>query len=204
MPGAPNRPPEADPLPPPPPASGTPQQRLLRRLAPSRVALHLDLWKGAPSPELVRPLEAAEASYASGDLPHCESSLDQLAVRFAEPRWPTLPAPFRGLRQEILPPVPPSWDPENALSASEREARKLHRNAELQLGLADASVGWAAGHGVASDDLRPLVEAARAAFAAEGGSERFWASIDPVWSALRERVPMPGRPARPSPATPSS
>jgi hypothetical protein len=195
MPGAPNRPPEADPLPPPPPVAGTPQQRALRRLAPMRVALHLDLWKGAPSPELLKPLQAAEASFAAGDLPHAEGALDQLAVRFAEPRWPTLPVPFKGLRQEIPPPVPPHWDPEHALSAPEKEARKNHRLAELQLQLADASLAWAAGHGHPVDDLRPGLEEARGRLATEGGSERFWAAIDPIWTALRERVPMPGKPA---------
>jgi hypothetical protein len=203
MPGAPNRPPEADPLPPPPPVSGTPQQRILRRLAPMRVALHQDVWRGAPSPELIKPLDAAEASYAAGDLPHAESSLDQLAVRFAEPRWPNLPPPFRGLRQEIAPPVPPSWDPENALSPGEREARKLHRYAELQLKLAEASVAWANSHGVAAVDLAPHVEAARNWFASEGGSERFWSAIDPIWIALRDRVPIPGKPARPSTPQPT-
>ncbi len=191
MPGAPNRPPETGAPPPPPPVSGTPEERILRRLAPSRIALHLDLWRGAPAGELVKPLESAEAAYASGDLPHAESALDQLAVRFAEPRWPTLPPPFRGLRQEILPPVPPNWDPEHALSPAEREGKKIHRWAELQLKLAEASVTWAQGHGIPSEDLGAGLEEARRRFAVEGGSAAYWLAVDGIWRSIRERVPMP-------------
>jgi len=206
MPGAPNRPPEADAPPPPPPSSGTPAERVLRRLGPSRVALHLDLWKGAPSKELVQPLESAEASYAAGDIPHAEGSLDQLAVRFAEPRWPTMPEPFKGLRQEIPPPTPPHWDPEHQLTPPEREARKMHRFAELQVKLADASLAWATTHGIPVTDLAPHLESARRRFSAEGASASFWADIDRIWSALRERVPMPkslGAPRQsPAPTSP--
>jgi hypothetical protein len=191
MPGAPNRPPEADAPPPPPPTAGTPAERVLRRLAPNRIALHLDVWKGAPSKELVTPLEAAEASYAAGDIPHAEGSLDQLAVRFAEPRWPTLPAPFKGLRQEIPPPTPPNWDPEFSLSPVEREARKMHRFAELQLRLAEASVGWASAHGISATDLAEPLQSAQRRMAVEGASGAFWVEIDRIWVALRERVPMP-------------
>src|SRR5579859_2543952 len=130
MPGAPNRPPEIDK----PPAAEPPKdevaRRLLRRLGPMRVALQLDLWKGAPSPELVAPLEHAESNFASGDLVTASGHLDQLAVRFAEPRWPTLPAPFRGLRVHIPAPQPPQWDPEHALPATEKEGRRLQREAE--------------------------------------------------------------------------
>ena len=200
MPGAPNRPPEAEAPPPPPPAAGTTADRILRRLAPARVALHLDLWKGAPSKELVQPLATAESSFASGDLPHAEGALDQLAVRFAEPRWPTMPEPFKGLRQEIPAPMPPSWDPENALSAPEREGRKLHRFAELQLRLADACLRWAGTHGIRVDDLEPSLKAAQARFPTEGGSAAFWSELDRIWVALRERVPMPSVAAPPSPA----
>ena len=191
MPGAPNRPPDPSDLAPPPPVTGTPAERILRRIAPSRIALHLDLWKGAPWAELLKPLQSAETALAAGDLPHAESALDQLAVRFAEPRWPTLPVPFRGLRQEIPPPMPPHWDPEHALAAPDREARKLHRFAELQLRLVEASVTWAQAHGVPSADLVPLVEEAKRIFPSQGGSASFWTSVDAVWTALRERVPMP-------------
>jgi hypothetical protein len=202
MPGAPNRPPEADAPPPPPPAAGTPAERVLRRLGPARIALHLDLWRGAPSKELVQPLEAAEASYASGDIPHAEGSLDQLAVRFAEPRWPTMPAPFKELRQDIPAPMPPHWDPEHALPAAEREGKKMHRFAELQLRLAEASVGWASAHAIAVTDLSEPLESARRRFPLEGASGPFWNDIDRIWTALRERVPMPkiAGPPRPSPA----
>jgi hypothetical protein len=202
MPGAPNRPPEADLPPPPPPAAGTPADRVLRRLAPSRIALHLDLWRGAPSKELLQPLESAEASFAAGDIPHAEGALDQLAVRFAEPRWPTLPVPFKGLRQEIPPPMPPHWDPEHGLPVPEREARKMHRFAELQLQLADACVGWASAHGIAVTDLAEPLESARRRFPVEGASASYWTDIDRIWIALRERVPMPkvGGAARPSAA----
>ncbi|MGB6441915.1 MAG: hypothetical protein WBF81_01285, partial [Thermoplasmata archaeon] len=52
MPGAPNRPPETAPAPPPPaPATDPPDRKVLRRLAPARIALLLDQWKGAPEPE---------------------------------------------------------------------------------------------------------------------------------------------------------
>lgn len=192
MPGGPNRPPEVEAPPPPPPVAGTVQERLLRRLAPCRIALSLDLWRGAPSPELTKPFESAEAAFASGDFPHAESALDQLAVRFAEPRWPTLPEPFRRLRQEIVAPVPPHWDPEHQLPAPEKEGRKIHRWAELQLALAGASEAWAKAHQVPVDDLGPALEEARRRFAAEGGSQGFWSSIDVVWTGLRERVPAPG------------
>jgi hypothetical protein len=199
MPGAPNRPPEAEAPPPPPPSAGTPAERVLRRLAPARIALHLDLWKGAPSRELVAPLEAAETSYAAGDIPHAEGSLDQLAVRFAEPRWPTLPVPFKGLRQEIPPPMPPHWDPEHALAAPEREARKAHRFAELQLSLAEASLAWATSHGVSVQDLAPHLESAKHRFPTEGASASYWVDIDLIWVALRERVPMPKIPGAAKP-----
>ncbi len=204
MPGGPNRPPDLDAPPPPPPVSGSPEERILRRLAPCRIALSLDLWRGAPSPELVKPLENAETAYAAGDLPHAESSLDQLAVRFAEPRWPTLPEPFRRLRQDIPAPMPPHWDPEHQLSGAEKEGRKIHRWAELQLALAGASVDWAKAHGTPADDLGPALEEARRRFAAEGGSAAYWTEVDRIWRGLRERVPMPGpKRTAPSPAPPA-
>src|SRR5208282_5581548 len=120
MPGAPNRPPEKAPeAPTAPPFHETPGQKALRRLVPTRVALLLDTWKGAPSPELVGPFQKAEAAFAQVD--------------FAEPRWTTLPEPFRLLRVAIFAPMPPSWDPDHALPASEKDAKKARKTADEQL-----------------------------------------------------------------------
>ncbi|MCI4348867.1 MAG: hypothetical protein L3J93_01430 [Thermoplasmata archaeon] len=192
MPGAPNRPPEtAATAPTPPPKELVLERKVLRRLGPSRIALRLDLWKGSPSRELVDPLLRAEEKYAKGENRDADSALDQLSVRFAEPRWPSLPIPFRNLRVSIPQPQPPHYDPENALPPAERDARKAHRDAELQLALARASLEWAGGHAVDVADLLPHLAASATAFASEGASETFWSGIDAVWIALRERVPMP-------------
>src|SRR5215472_9228081 len=130
MPGAPNRPPEVEkPAEPPAPPADEAAHKVLRRLAPMRVILHLDLWKGAPSPELVTPLENAETNFGTGDHATASGHLDTLAVRLAEPRWPTLPEPWRGLRASIPAPTPPHWNPDNALAPAEREALKLRREA---------------------------------------------------------------------------
>jgi len=190
--------------PPPPAAPGeTPELRLLRRLTPSRVALHLDLWRGAPSRELVDPLAKAEALYAAGDLPGAEAAADQLSVRFAEPRWPTLPIPFRALRVEIPPPMPPQYDPEFPLPAPEKEARKARRHAETQLALARGSVEWAAAHAIPIDDAPAALARAEAALGPGGAGERFWPEIDAVWASLRVHVPMPTTAAaRPVPVAP--
>ncbi len=190
MPGAPNRPPESAPAPAPPPVDEL-ERKVLRRLGPSRIALKLDLWKGAPSKDLLEPYGRAEALFASGDHRGADSALDQLSVRFAEPRWPTMPEPFRRLRVSIPAPMPPHYDPENALPAAEREAKKLRRDAELQLALAKASVEWARAHGMPVDDLEPRVRAAAEALAGAGPSDGFWGEIDPCWTGLRERVPAP-------------
>src|SRR5690242_20638449 len=141
MPGAPNRPPEVTGPAPPPPVDD-PGTRVLRRLAPCRVALRLDVWRNAPSPELLKPFSAAESAYASGDLPGAENALDQLAVRFADPRWPTMPEPFRRLRVAIPAPQPPAWDPEFTLAADEKDRRKAHRGVEGQVALAEGVVQW--------------------------------------------------------------
>jgi hypothetical protein len=190
MPGAPNRPPEAAPAPPAPPVDQL-ERRVLRRLGPSRIALRLDLWKGAPSKDLVEPFAKAEALYAAGDHRGAESALDQLSVRLAEPRWPTIPEPFRQLRVRIPAPMPPHYDPEHALPAEEKELRRLRREAETQLALAQGSVAWAKAHGVTVEDLEARGQAAGATLAAAGPTGEFWASIDPIWTALRERVPSP-------------
>ncbi len=192
MPGAPNRPPETTPAPPPPtPVGDPPERKVLRRLAPARVALLLDQWKGAPSPELTTPFEKAEAAFVAADYPGALSALDLLAVRFAEPRWPTLPEPFRFLRVPIPAPMPPSWNPDNALPPADREAKRAHRFAEEQLALADGSVAWATAHRVDLTDVAPAVGAARAILAAEGASAGFYDRIDGVWEAVRARVPLP-------------
>lgn len=211
MPGAPNRPPTADaPVPPPPSPVTAPGRVALRRLAPMRVALRLDSWKNAPSRELLVPFERAEAAYTAGDFVGAESALDQLAVRFAEPRWPSLPKPFRDLRVAIPAPQPPQWDPEFVLTPPEREAKKARRYAELQLALADGTLAWASAHSVAADDLRPLVETARAALASGTALEPVHDALDPFWEAIRERVPLPTGPgappppAAPAPAAPSA
>jgi hypothetical protein len=202
MPGAPNRPPETAPAAPPPPLpEDSPAKTVLRRLAPSRVALLLDQWKGAPSPELILPFEKAEAAFGAADYPNAVSALELLSVRFAEPRWPTLPEPFRSLRVPIPAPMPPHWDPDHALAPADRDAKRARKAAEEQLALAAGSVSWAAAHQVDVADLAPRVEEARAIFATEGASAGFYERIDTIWEAIRSRLPLPrasaGRPAAP-------
>jgi hypothetical protein len=202
MPGAPNRPPETTPAPPPaPPVPETPAQRALRRLAPSRVALLLDAWKGAPSAELTTPFDRAEAAFAAGDFPNALSALDLLSVRFAEPRWPTLPEPFRQLRVPIPAPMPPHWDPEHALPVPEKEARRARRAAEEQVALAEASVAWMSAHQIDTADLAPRIAEAKALLGTEGVVPALYERLDVVWDAVRARVPLPkttaGRPAPP-------
>jgi hypothetical protein len=206
MPGAPNRPPPKDPeTPVPPTLPETPERQALRRLAPSRVALRLDQWKGAPSPDLLTPFHTAEAAYVAGDYKAALQALDQLSVRFAEPRWPTLPEPFRRLRVPIPPPMPPHWDPEHGMAVPEKEARRARRSADDQLALARASVAWATAHGVDLSSFAPRVEEAAAILEAEGVVEGFYDRIDPVWLAVRERVVLAERrPGTPAPAAPAS
>lgn len=201
MPGAPNRmpPPEAAPAPPAEEAA----RGALRRLAPSHVAVHLDLWKGAPPADILTPLTRAETAFAASDWNAAASALDQLSVRFAEPRWPTMPVPFRDLRVAIPAPVPPQWNPDHALDPAARQDKQQRRFAELQFALADASVGWMAGHGVATDDLAPLVTQAKAALATGGAPPEFWDAIDRIWGAVRARVPMPTAGRAPPPPPPA-
>jgi hypothetical protein len=201
MPGAPNRPPEAAaaPAPPPtPPVPEAPDRPLLRRLVPSHVALLLDSWKGGAPPDVLAPFERAESTLAAGDLAGAAQALDLLSIRFAEPRWPSLPEPFRLLRVQIPAPMPPSWNPENAMAAADRDARRARRAAEGQLTLAEASVAWAGGHGIEAADLAAAVERARAALGTDGVPPPFYVEIDAVWTGLRSRLPRPkaaGRPA---------
>jgi len=203
MPGAPNRPPEPAQEPPPPAVvAETAQQRVLRRLAPSRVALLLDLWKGAPSPDLTGPFDRAEETYVAGDFSACLTALERLSVRFAEPRWPTLPEPFRRLRVPIPAPMPPHWDPDHALPAPEKDARRARRAADDQLALATGCVAWASAHAIRTDDLAPRLEEAKTLLATEGVSPAFYERIDAIWNAVRERVPTPKASAvRPASAT---
>ncbi len=192
MPGAPNRPPENAPAAPPaPPVPETPSQRVLRRLAPSRVALLLDVWKGAPSPELLTPFDKAEVAFDAGDFANASGALDQLSVRFAEPRWPTLPEPFRRLRVPIPTPVPPHWDPEHALPAPEKDARRARRSADDQLALAEASAAWMGAHQIDTGDLAPRLAEAKTLLATEGVVPAYYERIDAVWDAVRARAPRP-------------
>ncbi|HEY1197145.1 MAG TPA: hypothetical protein VGG32_00235 [Thermoplasmata archaeon] len=205
MPGPPNRPPEKTPeAPPSTPFREPPEKKALRRLVPTRVALLLDTWKGAPSPELTVPFHKAEAAFAEGDFAAALTSLDLLSVRFAEPRWTTLPEPFRLLRVSILAPVPPHWDPDHALTAAEKEAKKARTTADEQLALARGSLAWAAAHGVETADLTPRLEAAAARLADPTGLAPFYEEIDAVWTGLHGRLPAPKggvAPAAPSSST---
>ncbi len=201
MPGAPNRPPEATP-PPPPVVVTAPDRKVLRRLVPTHVTLLLDTWKGPLSPDLVVPFEKAETAFAASDFPAATSALDVLSVRFAEPRWPTIPEPFKLLRVPIPAPMPPSWDPEHALPAPDKDVRRARKEAETQLALATGCVAWAAQHGVAADDLKPLLDSARTALDAGGVPPAFHEGIDALWTALRPRLPRPkGSGARAAPVT---
>jgi hypothetical protein len=203
MPGAPNRPPDQAPAPPP-PAPDPPDRRVVRRLVPSQVTLLLDIWKGAPSPDLVTPFEKAEAALAASDFPGATAQLDVLSVRFAEPRWPTIPEPFRLLRVPIPPPMPPSWDPDHALPAPEKEAKRARKEADVQLTLAAGCLAWAAQHGISTTDLAPAVDAARAELA-NGGPERgVHERIDALWSALRPRLPRPKAAGARAPSAPAA
>lgn len=194
MPGAPNRPPSNAPVPAAAPPGAEAARPVLRRLAPSRVALRQEVWKGAPPPELLAPFEKAEAAYAAGDFGGASGHLDQLATRFAEPRWPTLPAPFRELRVSIPAPQPPSWNPDHALAPEEKEARQRRRAADQQLAWATASVEWMGRQGLETADLAERLVAARQALEAAGATDALWNEVDTIWVAVHERVPAP-RPA---------
>jgi hypothetical protein len=191
MPGAPNSPPKMDAPAAAPTTVPEAGRRVLRRLAPFRVALRLDLWKGTPSKELVDPLTRAEARYLAGDFVNATSDLDMLSVRFAEPRWPTLPDPFRLLRVAIPAPMPPSWNPDNALPPAEKEAKLFRKDAELQVQLVTATAAWATAHQIDLPDAAGHADRARTALAAVGPTDPFWAEVEAVWDSVREKVPMP-------------
>jgi hypothetical protein len=203
MPGAPNRPPENTPPPPVVPVLPEPPERkALRRLVPSRVTLLLDIWKGAPSPDLMGPYDRAEAAYDARDFATALQALDLLSVRFHEPRWPTLPEPFRLLRVPIPAPQPPSWNPENALSPAERDARRARREADEQLLLVRGALTFAAAHGIDVAEWTPRVEEAAQVLASEGLVAGFYERVDPVWEGLRAHLPRPKGPAGRPPAAP--
>lgn len=198
MPGAPNKPPAPAEVPVLPTARSDPvERRLPRRLAPFRVALKLDLWKGSPHPDLTTPLLKAEAAFARGDYPTTQTHLDQLAVRFHEPRWPTIPEPFRSLRVDIPAPQPPAWDPDATATPEERGRRRDRREAELQLALAEGSVQWAAGHGIDLGAAAVQIAGARTELLASGATDSFYGAIDALWAEVRARVPLPSAPKPP-------
>ncbi len=189
MPGAPNRPLPIDAASAAAPPGEEAGRAVLRRIAPMKVALLLDQWKGAPSRELTAPYERAEAAFAAGDWSGAQSHLDQLSVRFAEPRWPTLPPPFRDLRVAIPPPQPPHWDADHALSPAEKEQKRLRREADRQLSLARGTVGWMKVKGLPMDDLEPIVANAERELAASGLTPALWDALDRLWAAVRARLP---------------
>jgi hypothetical protein len=199
MPGAPNRPPESAAAPVP-PAPVPPELRVLRRIVPSQVALLQPSWKGAVPAEVLAPFDKADAAFRAGDFAAATLALDQLSIRFAEPRWPTLAEPYRRLRVPIPAPVPPHWDPDHGLATPEKEARQARRLAEEQLALAEGCVAWASANGVTTDGLPPAVDAAKAALGSPGVASAFYEAIDPLWRALRERLPAPKRAAGAAPA----
>jgi hypothetical protein len=173
------------------PVPETPREKALRRLVPTRVALLLDTWKGPLSPDLSGPYAKAETAFAQGDYSTALSALDLLSVRFAEPRWPTLPEPFRLLRVTIPAPVPPHWDPDHKLSPPEKDAKKARKTAQEQLELARGSVAWASVHGVPTADLAPKLEAAAEHLTSPSGLAPFYGEIDTIWNGLRGRLPLP-------------
>ncbi len=204
MPGAPNRPPETAAAPAPPaPVPVTPRYRSLARLGPSRVALLLDLWKGSPSPELVTPFDRAETAFDAGDFDGATNALELLSVRFAEPRWPTLPEPFKLLRVAIPAPMPPHWDPDHALPVPEKESKRARRDASFQLDLVRATAAWASAHQIDLPDASAHADRAASALASAGPDDAFWNEVESVWRSVREKVPMPASAGK-APAAPAA
>ncbi|MCI4334164.1 MAG: hypothetical protein L3K04_00790 [Thermoplasmata archaeon] len=193
MPGAPNKPPDSAAAVPAPPTDST--AKLLRRLVPSRIALRLDSWRQPLSPELLGPYLEAEACLGRGDIELASGCLDQLAIRFAEPRWPTLPAPFQVLQVQVVRPQPPHWDPDHGVTPEEKATRKARRALEGHAGLVKAALELETRKGTPTADLAELAAAVEAALAA-GETEAFWSAADRIWAALRDRVPVPAAPAR--------
>jgi hypothetical protein len=192
MPGAPNKPPPID-VPPAPvvPPAGDKLQHAVRRLAPDRLVLRLPIWRGAPSSDLVKPLERVAVTLSAGEFPDAEKALDQFSVRLAEPRWPTIPEPWIRLRTAIPAPQPPHWDPDFKLTPADREAKKAREWAQTQLLLAKAALELAPTLGVDLSDVQSCVAEGQAAFDREGASTEFWVLIDRLWEAVQARVPLP-------------
>ena len=167
---------------------------------PSRVALLLDTWKGGPSSELLVPFGKAEEAFAKGDFAAALSALDVLSVRFAEPRWTTLPEPFRFLRVPIVAPVPPHWDPDHVLSPAEKEAKKALSTAHEQLALARGCLAWAGAHGIDTADLAPRLETATTRLSGAASLGPFYEEVDALWTGLHGRLPAPRSGAAPAAA----
>jgi hypothetical protein len=198
MPGAPNKPPDSAAVPPPPvPAGAAP---VLRRLVPSRIALRLDTWRKPLSTELLTPYLSAEAALGRGEPELASGYLDQLAIRFAEPRWPTMPAGLRSLAVQVIRPQPPNWDPDSKLTPEEREAKRKRSALATHLELLTTAIDLETRKGTPTADLASDLEGARSGSTA-GDAAAFWAAADRIWAALHERVPTP-IPA--SPATPAA
>ena len=192
MPGAPNKPPELDAPPAPGASEGADKvQVALRRLAPGRLVLRLPIWRGAPNVDLIKPLERAAAMIAAGQFPDAEKALDQFSVRLAEPRWPTIPEPWNRLRVSIPAPEPPHWNPDSRLPPADREAKKARVWAETQLLLAKATLELAPSIGVDLADVGATYSEAQDAFDREGVSGALWPPLDRLWTAVRDRVPLP-------------
>lgn len=192
MPGAPNKPPEPEAAPAPSsPPPGDKMQHAVRRLAPDRLVLRLPIWRGAPSGDLVKPLERVATSIAAGEFPDAEKALDQFSVRLAEPRWPTIPEPWVRLRVAIPAPQPPHWDPDFKLAASDREAKKAREWAQTQLLLAKGALEIAPSLNVDLADVQSTVSEAQAVFDRDGATAEFWTPIDRLWEAVLARVPLP-------------
>ncbi len=201
MPGAPNKPPTIEGAPPTPATEGgEKRQHALRRLAPDRLVLRLPIWRGPPSPDLVKPLERVAQALGSGEFPEAERALDQFSVRLAEPRWPTIPEPWVRLRVSIPAPQPPHWDPDFKLTSAERETKRTQEWADTQIRLLRATLDLAPSLKVDLADVAPRVDEAEAVLGREGPGPAFWSPVDHVWEAVEARVSLPVAAARPAPA----
>jgi len=94
--------------------------------------------------------------------------------------------------------MPPSWNPDNALPAAEKEAKVYRRDAALQVELAKATAAWALAHSVDIPDAAGHVERARTLLGTVGPTDAFWVEVESIWTAVRALVPMPSAPGRPA------